>query len=34
MAPFAGYKPLPKYVVSTTLPESDLVDNWAQTTMP
>ncbi len=25
---FAGYKAMPKYVVSTTLQESDLVTNW------
>ncbi|GAA1931944.1 dihydrofolate reductase family protein [Streptomyces durmitorensis] len=33
MAEFAGYRPLPKYVVSTTLTENDLVDNWAETTI-
>jgi dihydrofolate reductase len=30
---FAGYNAMPKYVVSTTLQESDLVDNWGETTI-
>lgn len=30
---FAGYNAMPKYVVSTTLDESDLVDNWGETTI-
>jgi dihydrofolate reductase len=30
---FARYNALPKYVVSTTLQESDLVDNWGETTI-
>jgi dihydrofolate reductase len=29
----AAYKDLPKYVVSTTLQESDLVDGWGTTTL-
>lgn len=29
----AAYKDLPKYVVSTTLDEGDLVDGWGQTTI-
>jgi dihydrofolate reductase len=33
MAEFADYKELPKYVVSTTLTEGDLVDNWGTTTI-
>ncbi|MEV4428419.1 dihydrofolate reductase family protein [Streptomyces sp. NPDC053792] len=33
MADFARYKELPKYVVSTTLTEDDLVDNWGETTI-
>lgn len=33
MAEFAGYKAMPKYVVSTTLGEADLVDNWGETTI-
>lgn len=33
MAEFAGYKVMPKYVVSTTLGEADLVDNWSETTI-
>ncbi|WP_067566317.1 dihydrofolate reductase family protein [Nocardia acidivorans] len=33
MADFADYKVMPKYVVSTTLTESDLVDNWGETTI-
>ncbi|WP_148588927.1 dihydrofolate reductase family protein [Streptomyces sp. WAC01526] len=33
MAEFADYKPMPKYVVSTTLTQDDLVDNWGQTTI-
>ncbi|MFJ8437206.1 dihydrofolate reductase family protein [Kitasatospora sp. NPDC094019] len=31
MADFARYKTLPKYVVSTTLAEGDLVSNWGET---
>jgi dihydrofolate reductase len=30
---FAGYNAMPKYVVSTTLQESDLVTNWGETTI-
>ena len=30
---FAGYNAMPKYVVSTTLTEADLVDNWGETTI-
>jgi len=30
---FAGYNAMPKYVVSTTLQEKDLVDNWGETTI-
>ncbi|HEY0638002.1 MAG TPA: dihydrofolate reductase family protein [Pseudonocardiaceae bacterium] len=30
---FAGYNAMPKYVVSTTLRESDLVTNWGDTTI-
>ena len=30
---FAGYNAMPKYVVSTTLDEKDLVDNWGETTI-
>ena len=33
MAEFARYKTLPKYVVSTTLEEDDLVDDWGETTV-
>ncbi|MET9966979.1 dihydrofolate reductase family protein [Streptomyces sp. NPDC006356] len=33
MAEFTGYKDKPKYVVSTTLTEGDLVDNWGKTTI-
>ncbi|MFK4067134.1 dihydrofolate reductase family protein [Streptomyces sp. NPDC029674] len=33
MADFAEYKLMPKYVVSTTLGEDDLVDNWGDTTI-
>ncbi|WP_419997045.1 dihydrofolate reductase family protein [Streptomyces boninensis] len=33
MAEFAEYKEKPKYVISTTLTEDDLVDNWGQTTI-
>lgn len=33
MDEFATYKDLPKYVVSTTLAEEDLVENWGQTTI-
>ncbi|MEU2021942.1 dihydrofolate reductase family protein [Streptomyces sp. NPDC016469] len=31
MAEFAGYKAMPKYVVSTTLTEDGLVDTWGET---
>jgi dihydrofolate reductase len=30
---FAGYNAMPKYVVSTTLREQDLVSNWGETTI-
>ncbi|UOX92453.1 dihydrofolate reductase family protein [Amycolatopsis sp. FBCC-B4732] len=30
---FAGYNAMPKYVVSTTLQDTDLVDNWGETTI-
>ncbi|MBE8521075.1 dihydrofolate reductase family protein [Amycolatopsis sp. H6(2020)] len=30
---FAGYNAMPKYVVSTTLTDADLVDNWGETTI-
>lgn len=30
---FAGWNAMPKYVVSTTLQENDLVDNWGETTI-
>ncbi|GAA2822939.1 dihydrofolate reductase family protein [Kitasatospora sp. CM 4170] len=33
MADFAEYKVIPKYVVSTTLDEGDLVSNWGETTI-
>ncbi len=33
MAEFARYRTLPKYVVSTTLTEDDLVTNWGDTTI-
>jgi len=33
MAEFADYKAMPKYVVSTTLTEDQLVSNWGQTTI-
>ncbi|MGW1835256.1 dihydrofolate reductase family protein [Streptomyces sp. NPDC002067] len=33
MADFADYKVMPKYVVSTTLTEDDLVTNWGDTTI-
>ncbi|MEU9317662.1 dihydrofolate reductase family protein [Streptomyces sp. NPDC048295] len=33
MADFADYKLMPKYVVSTTLTEDDLVQNWGETTI-
>ncbi|MFC4053690.1 dihydrofolate reductase family protein [Actinomadura syzygii] len=33
MAEFAEYKTMPKYVVSTTLTDADLVDNWSETTI-
>jgi dihydrofolate reductase len=33
MEEFAGYKVMPKYVVSTTLTDKDLVDNWGATTI-
>ncbi|MFC3448350.1 dihydrofolate reductase family protein [Amycolatopsis speibonae] len=32
-AEFAGYNAMPKYVVSTTLREEDLVGNWGETTI-
>ncbi|MFD0369432.1 dihydrofolate reductase family protein [Streptomyces sp. NPDC127114] len=33
MEDFADYKVMPKYVVSTTLAEADLVSNWGETTI-
>ncbi|MER5870308.1 dihydrofolate reductase family protein [Streptomyces sp. NPDC002044] len=33
MADFAGYKVMPKYVVSTTLTEGELVPGWGETTI-
>ncbi|WP_320781972.1 dihydrofolate reductase family protein [Streptomyces sp. CRN 30] len=33
MEDFAGYKVMPKYVVSTTLGEGGLVSNWGETTI-
>ncbi|WP_067902876.1 dihydrofolate reductase family protein [Nocardia vaccinii] len=33
MAEFTGYKAMPKYVVSTTLTDADLVSNWGETTI-
>ena len=33
MEEFAHYKVMPKYVVSTTLSEDDLVSNWSETTI-
>ncbi|MEV0976163.1 dihydrofolate reductase family protein [Streptomyces sp. NPDC049915] len=33
MADFADYKVMPKYVVSTTLTEGDLVTDWGETTI-
>lgn len=33
MEDFADYKEMPKYVVSTTLTEDDLVPNWGETTI-
>jgi dihydrofolate reductase len=33
MAEFAHYKTMPKYVVSTTLTDDDLVDGWGPTTI-
>ncbi|WP_217197318.1 dihydrofolate reductase family protein [Streptomyces buecherae] len=33
MEEFAEYKDMPKYVVSTTLPKSSLVDGWGPTTI-
>ncbi|MEU7787446.1 dihydrofolate reductase family protein [Amycolatopsis sp. NPDC049159] len=30
---FAGYNAMPKYVVSTTLQDTELVDNWGETTI-
>ncbi|WP_306319594.1 MULTISPECIES: dihydrofolate reductase family protein [unclassified Streptomyces] len=33
MADFAHYKPMPKYVVSTTLKQGDLVSDWGETTI-
>jgi dihydrofolate reductase len=32
-AEFAGYNAMPKYVVSTTLQETELVPNWGETTI-
>ena len=33
MAEFADYKVMPKYVVSTTLADEDLVENWGEITI-
>ncbi|MGW0789169.1 dihydrofolate reductase family protein [Streptomyces sp. NPDC002911] len=33
MEDFAGYKAMPKYVVSTTLTDDDLVPEWGETTI-
>ncbi|HEX6146560.1 MAG TPA: dihydrofolate reductase family protein [Acidimicrobiia bacterium] len=33
MEEFADYKVMPKYVVSTTLSQDDLVSNWSETTI-
>ncbi|MFI2783099.1 dihydrofolate reductase family protein [Streptomyces sp. ALB3] len=33
MEDFAAYKLMPKYVVSTTLGDDDLVENWGETTI-
>ncbi|MFJ6700264.1 dihydrofolate reductase family protein [Streptomyces sp. NPDC091272] len=33
MADFAGYRQMPKYVVSTTLSDDDLVTDWGDTTI-
>ena len=33
MAEFAEYKTMPKYVVSTTLTDDELVANWGETTI-
>ncbi len=33
MAEFADYNAMPKYVVSTTLTEDDLVTHWGETTI-
>lgn len=33
MTEFARYRELPKYVLSTTLTDDDLVDNWGETTI-
>jgi dihydrofolate reductase len=33
MEEFSDYKVMPKYVVSTTLSEDDLVSNWSETTL-
>ncbi|WP_030371006.1 dihydrofolate reductase family protein [Streptomyces rimosus] len=33
MEDFAGYQVMPKYVVSTTLTEDNLVSNWGETTI-
>lgn len=33
MAEFARYRELPKYVLSTTMTEADLVDDWGPTTI-
>ncbi len=30
---FAGYNAMPKYIVSTTLSDADLVDNWGEQTI-
>jgi dihydrofolate reductase len=33
MQEFARYKTLPKYIVSTTLADADLVSNWGESTI-
>jgi dihydrofolate reductase len=33
MKEFTDYKEMPKYVVSTSMKEDDLVDNWGETTL-